>query len=67
VALSHSAGSYETGRQSTPWRVHAVPLSKSQREVIERLRAWLRDGRAQSASFPAASLAEQAQVRLELN
>jgi AAA+ superfamily predicted ATPase len=42
-----------------------VPLSKSQREVIERLRAWLRDGRAQSASFPAASLAEQAQVRLE--
>jgi SpoVK/Ycf46/Vps4 family AAA+-type ATPase len=44
-----------------------VPLSKSQREVIERLRAWLRDGRAQSASFAAASLAEQAQVRLELD
>src|SRR5262249_30304919 len=44
-----------------------VPLSKSQREVIERLRSWLRDGRAQSASFPAASLAEQAQVRLELD
>jgi SpoVK/Ycf46/Vps4 family AAA+-type ATPase len=39
-----------------------VPLSKSQREVIERLRAWLRDGRAQPASFPAASLAEQAQA-----
>jgi SpoVK/Ycf46/Vps4 family AAA+-type ATPase len=44
-----------------------VPLSKSQREVIERLRSWLRDGRAQSASFAAATLAEQAQVRLELN
>jgi SpoVK/Ycf46/Vps4 family AAA+-type ATPase len=44
-----------------------VPLSKSQREVIERLRSWLRDGRAQSASFAAASLAAQAQVRLELD
>jgi AAA+ superfamily predicted ATPase len=44
-----------------------VPLSRSQREVIERLRAWLREGRAQSASFAAASLAEQAQVRLELD
>jgi SpoVK/Ycf46/Vps4 family AAA+-type ATPase len=44
-----------------------VPLSKSQREVIERLRAWLREGRAQSASFAAASLAAQAQVRLELD
>lgn len=43
-----------------------VPLSKSQREVIERLRSWLREGRAQSASFAAASLAAQAQVRLEL-
>jgi SpoVK/Ycf46/Vps4 family AAA+-type ATPase len=44
-----------------------VPLSKSQREVIERLRSWLRDGRAQTASFAAASLAEQAQVHLELD
>jgi AAA+ superfamily predicted ATPase len=43
-----------------------VPLSRSQREVIEHLRAWLRDGRAQSASFAEAALAEQAQVRLEL-
>lgn len=45
----------------------AVPLSRSQREVIERLRAWLREGRAQSASFAEAAQAEQAQVRLELN
>jgi len=43
-----------------------VPLSRSQREVIEHLRAWLREGRAQSASFAEAALAEQAQVRLEL-
>jgi hypothetical protein len=35
--------------------------------VIERLRSWLRDGRAQSASFAAATLAEEAQVRLELD
>ena len=45
----------------------AVPLSKAQREVIGRLRAWLRDGRAQSASFAEAAAAEQAQVRLELS
>jgi AAA+ superfamily predicted ATPase len=44
-----------------------VPLSRSHREVIERLRAWLRDGRAQSASFAGAAQAEQAQVRLELS
>jgi len=29
-----------------------VPLSVSQRENIEMLRNWLREGRAQSASFP---------------
>jgi len=28
-----------------------VPLSRSQRETIERLRRWLTEGRAQSASF----------------
>ena len=28
-----------------------VPLSKSQRESIEALRNWLREGRAQSASY----------------
>ncbi|GAA3260942.1 AAA family ATPase [Dactylosporangium siamense] len=42
-----------------------VPLSRSQREAIERLRSWLRDGRAKSASFAAALVAEQKQVRLE--
>jgi ATP-dependent 26S proteasome regulatory subunit len=43
-----------------------VPLSRSQREVIEGLRSWLLDGRAQSASFAEAAVAQQAQVRLEL-
>lgn len=43
-----------------------VPLSKSQKERIEDLRAWLRDGRAQSASFAEAALAAENQVRLEL-
>ncbi|MEU3457269.1 AAA family ATPase [Micromonospora sp. NPDC006766] len=43
-----------------------VPLSRSQRETIGNLRAWLRDGRAQSASFAEASVAAQTQVQLEL-
>jgi AAA+ superfamily predicted ATPase len=45
----------------------SVPLSRAQREVISRLRAWLREGRAQSASFAEAAAAERAQVRLELD
>lgn len=32
-----------------------VPLSVSQREAIQRLRGWLKDGRAQSASAPDSS------------
>ncbi|XVQ14406.1 AAA family ATPase [Spirillospora sp. CA-255316] len=44
-----------------------VPLSRSQREVIERLRAWLHEGRAQSASFAETAVAEKSQVRLELD
>lgn len=55
-----------TGDITTAIR-RAVPLSKAQREVIGRLRAWLREGRAQSASFAEAAAAEQAQVRLELD
>lgn len=45
----------------------AVPVSKSQREAIENLRSWLREGRAQSASFAEVAQAEKAQVRLELD
>lgn len=44
-----------------------VPLSQSQREEIEQLRSWLRDGRAQSASAAPDPGAEPGQVRLELS
>lgn len=44
-----------------------VPLSRSQREVIERLRSWLRDRRAVSASYTEVAEAERRQVRLELD
>jgi hypothetical protein len=44
-----------------------VPLSKSQREVIERLRSWLRDGRAQPASHSPQSPGGDGQLRLELD
>lgn len=43
-----------------------VPLSVSQREVIHYLREWLREGRAQSASFVEAQDAENQFVRLEI-
>jgi SpoVK/Ycf46/Vps4 family AAA+-type ATPase len=42
-----------------------VPLSRSQREVVESLRDWLRQGRAQSASFQEKVLAENEFVPLE--
>ncbi|NLG99011.1 MAG: AAA family ATPase [Chloroflexi bacterium] len=43
-----------------------VPLSVSQRETIGYLREWLREGRAQSASFTEAHDAEDQFVRLEI-
>lgn len=43
-----------------------VPLSVSQRETVGALRGWLREGRAQSASFGEARAAEQRSVPLEL-
>ncbi len=45
---------------------HQVPLSVSQREVIGYLREWLREGRAQSASFQEIREAEDQFVRLEI-
>lgn len=42
-----------------------VPLSRSQREVIDGLRSWLRAGRAKSASYPEAALAQREQVKVE--
>lgn len=44
-----------------------VPLSVSQRETIESLRNWLREGRAQSASFRESGQAEQEFVPLQLD
>jgi len=44
-----------------------VPLSISQRETVEELRNWLREGRAQSASFQEAQEAEKQFVRLQLD
>ncbi len=43
-----------------------VPLSRSQREIVEALRNWLQEGRAQSASFREKHEAEQQFVKLEL-
>lgn len=44
-----------------------VPLSISQRETITMLRNWLREGRAQSASFREVSEAEHQFVPLQLD
>jgi AAA+ superfamily predicted ATPase len=62
---------FSQGREFTTADVlHAlerqVPLSVAQREVIESLRNWLREGRAQSASFPEPREAERQFVPLQL-
>jgi hypothetical protein len=44
-----------------------VPLSVSQQETIEGLRRWLKEGRAQSASFEEVREAEQQFVPLQLD
>lgn len=44
-----------------------VPLSVSSRERIEALRQWLREGRAQSASFQEKQEAEQQFVSLDID
>jgi SpoVK/Ycf46/Vps4 family AAA+-type ATPase len=43
-----------------------VPLSVSQREIVQALREWLQEGRAQSASFQEVQEAEQKFVPLQL-
>ena len=43
-----------------------IPMSKSQRELIEELRHWLLEGRAQSASFDEAKQAERQFVNIQL-
>jgi hypothetical protein len=44
-----------------------VPLSVSQREIVQALRSWLREGRAQSASFQETREAEEQFVSLPLD
>ena len=44
-----------------------VPLSVSQKEKIEALRNWLREGRAQSASFAQVQEAEERFVPIQLD
>ena len=62
---------FNQGREfSTSDLAHAlkrqVPLSVSQQETIEGLRRWLKEGRAQSASFEEIREAEQQFVPLQL-
>ena len=45
---------------------HQVPLSVAQREQIEKLRTWLLEGRAQSASFSDAADAESQFVPIQI-
>lgn len=47
--------------------VRMVPLSRSQRERVETLRAWLSEGRAQSASFAEKLEAESQSVPLDVS
>lgn len=63
---------FNQGREfSTSDLAHAlkrqVPLSVSQQETIEGLRRWLKEGRAQSASFEEIREAEQQFVPLQLD
>jgi SpoVK/Ycf46/Vps4 family AAA+-type ATPase len=63
---------FNAGREFTTEDISAalqrqVPLSVSQRETINALRDWLREGRAQSASFEEAQEAEQRFVPLQIN
>lgn len=62
---------FNQGRELTTADVAAaikrqVPLSVSQRETIQGLRDWLREGRAQSASFQEITEAENEFVPLQL-
>jgi hypothetical protein len=63
---------FNAGREFTTDDVAAalkrqVPLSVSARETVTLLRNWLREGRAQSASFQEVKEAEQRFVPLQLD
>jgi SpoVK/Ycf46/Vps4 family AAA+-type ATPase len=62
---------FNAGREFTTEDISAalqrqVPLSVSQRETVGALRDWLREGRAQSASFQEVREAEQRFVPLQI-
>lgn len=62
---------FDAGREFTTDDVlvaleRQVPLSISQREIVAALRGWLREGRAQSASFAQRIEAERQFVRLQM-
>jgi SpoVK/Ycf46/Vps4 family AAA+-type ATPase len=65
VAFDDGGREFTTADISAALR-RQVPLSVSQREVIGALRNWLREGRAQSASFQEVTEAEEQFVRLDL-
>jgi len=63
---------FNAGREFTTDDIAAalkkqVPLSVSSRETVGMLRNWLREGRAQSASFQEIKEAEQQFVPLQLD
>ena len=63
---------FNEGREFTTADIHTairrqIPLSVSQRETISALRNWLREGRAQSASFQEVQEAEEQFVPLQID
>ena len=61
----HAGREFNTDDVSTALR-RQVPLSVSQRETVQALRDWLREGRARSASFQEVQEAEDRFVPLQL-
>jgi SpoVK/Ycf46/Vps4 family AAA+-type ATPase len=64
--VGFNAGKEFTTEDISASQKRQVPLSISQREVIEALRNWLKEGRAQSASFQEAQEAEEQFVPLQI-
>ncbi|HET92346.1 MAG TPA: AAA family ATPase [Chloroflexi bacterium] len=64
--LGFGAGREFTTEDISAELARQVPLSVSQRETVQALRDWLREGRARSASFAEVQEAEQRFVPLQL-
>jgi len=65
VGFNDGRREFATGDVSAALK-RQVPLSVSQREIIVALRNWLREGRAQSASFQEVREAEEQFVQLDI-